>query len=210
MKKADLVIGQEYAISGDMKIVPKGGLAAMDSRGYGQDTFPMGAVRRIRLEEIDVPVEVPLGVRSGGTGTETKKMIRVTWLDTGIDVLERFVKGHPPTRLGSFVFYKDSRFIKHAKNILGPWAEYTAEYDKRLLARVQEDEKNNAAEQMRERVLLELSERGISAREGGGFSYIEIEASELERLLGMVAFDASNAVIHDIRGDGMEPFEARS
>lgn len=205
MKKADLIVGEEYAISGDLHVVGPEGLTAMRDFGSPKETFPLGAVRKMRVEEIDVPVEVKHGFR--GEYTKTEKMVRVTWLPTGIERLDGFMRHRGAQALGRFVHHADTRYLKHVRNVLAPWEEFETEYHKRIAAKQEREIQNGAAEALRARVLRELEERGISAREGGGYQYIEIEASELERLMGMVSTDAviaatqvADSLIRDAKG----------
>jgi hypothetical protein len=162
------------------------------SYGYGLMAFPFYAVRRIRIVAIDVPVEVATGFR--GEYRETKKMIQVEWVPTGIETLDRNAD-ESPTRLGRFVYYKDARFLQHAQTILGPWDEYAAEYERRVQEKRAEEQRNRAVKEQRERVLAKLAEIGVSAREASDYSSVLIEASEAERLLGLVADDASGDVV---------------
>lgn len=188
MKKADLLVGQEYAVYG-RKIVPEGGVAAMDDR-HGQGSFPLYGVGRARIEAIDVAVEVPSGY-VGVRTTETKKMIRVTWLLNAKGQVE------VPTDRG--VYYLDKSLLTSAAIILCPWQEYIAERNKRAEA-VEVTQRHNEQKQVsRARVLALLEARGVAAREGRGFSNIEIEWSEMERLLSMVAFEAADEAIQDTR-----------
>jgi hypothetical protein len=189
MKKADLKVGVEYAISGDQKKVPVEGIAGLKTGSFGAESFPMFAVMRFRLDAIDVPVQRTRGFR--GEITETVPMIQVTWLPTGIEQLDRMNKGldGEATRLGRFVFHADARFLLHARNVLGPWGEYAAERVKRLVEQRESRRESEAHDALRARVLARVEKLGGSAREGRGH-YIEIEPLELERLLSTEVHEA--------------------